>query len=319
MNKINKMLAVVITAMVIENSAYAANKTWVTDSLNAGDSRADLSYATANLSPSGPFNISGTSVQMSGKFTASALNAAYLFGVTDRLNVGIGFVMSNPQSYQWDYTVSPNSYTTTDKYDGTGDPTIGAQYLLMDRNKESMGWVIAGTFTPATGNSNADVTEIKTNGVVTTSGATGGAGNGYTKTNVSTTLSLPIMGVGDVFGKVEYIANGSTSSGGVSTQYGNQAMLTFGVEDLIGDKTTVRPYVRFTSIGSGTSGTTQIASYTGYDLGLMVTNDISKNISVSVVGEYNSLGNLTLNYANGNVWTYSGSGYTVGLGGNFFF
>ena len=65
MNKIIKTLAAVITSMVLTNSVYAANKTWVTDSLNAGDSRADLSYATANLSPSGPFNIAGTSVQMS--------------------------------------------------------------------------------------------------------------------------------------------------------------------------------------------------------------------------------------------------------------
>ena len=84
----NKVLVALIASLALANGVYAANKTGVTDSLNSGESRADLAYSSASLSPSGTITSGATSTAISVKVTGTQLSAAYLFGLTDRLNVG---------------------------------------------------------------------------------------------------------------------------------------------------------------------------------------------------------------------------------------
>jgi hypothetical protein len=62
-----------------------------------------------------------------------------------------------------------------------------------------------------------------------------------------------------------------------------------------------------------------MASYNSLDLGVDIINDISKNVSVSVTAEYNSVSNVTVNYSSGNTLSWSGTGYSLGLRGMFFF
>ena len=317
---INPLWVVFIASFLLVNVAYAENKTGVTDSLNAGDVRFDLAYVNMGSTTSGTYTAAGSPASISGINAASEFQAAYLLGVTDRLNVGIKLNLAYPQSYETDYSIGANSYTATDKFDGPGDPTIVAQYLVMDKEKDNMGMIVSLLFSPPSANSNADVTETKTNGVVTTTGITGGSGNGYTVTNIGTAISFPFMDVsGDIYSALNIIENGTKTVSGVTSNVGNEVQLELGVEKPITEKTILHPYVRFNSNRSGYSGTTQISSYTSYDMGVEFINDLSKSISIRLIGEYNLLRNVSVNYANGDAWTYSGKGYTFGLGGSFFF
>ena len=314
----NKTLVALIASLALANGVYAANKTGVTDSLNSGESRADLAYSSASLSPSGTITSGATSTAISVKVTGTQLSASYLFGLTDRLNVGIIFGLSETTNIEASYTIAPNSYVATTKYNGASDPIIGAQYLLADKKDGNMGLVVYGTFSPATAASDAPVTEVKTNGAITTAGVAGKSGNGYTTTRIGTTVSTPVS-IGDVFFGFDYSIYGEKTTNGVTSKNGAEVDFQFGVESKVSATATIRPYVRITSVGSGYSGADQNASYSGYDLGLTAINDVSKNVSLSVTGEYNSINNVATNYANGNKFSYSGTGYSLGLRGMFFF
>jgi hypothetical protein len=318
--RINLIWVAIIASFLIINSARAENKTGVTDSLNAGEIRFDLAYVNSSSITSGTFTLSGSPTAINGINAASTFQAAYLLGVTDRLNVGIKLNLAYPQSYETDYTVGANSYTATDKFNGPGDPTISAQYLVMEKEKDNMGMIVSLLFTPPSANSNGDITENRTNGVITTPGVTGGSGNGFTVTNIGTVISFPFLhGKGDVYSALNIIQNGTKTVSGVTSNVGNLVQLEFGVEKPITEKTILHPYGRINSNRGGYSGTTQISSYTSYDLGAEIINDVSKRLSIRLIGEYNLLGNISIDYANGDVWTYSGKGYTLGFGGSFFF
>ena len=83
------VLVVVFLSFLLANGACAANKTGVTDLLSAGDSRVDLDYIYLGATNNGRSTSATSSLEYSGKPTASRLGATYLFGVTDRLNMGV--------------------------------------------------------------------------------------------------------------------------------------------------------------------------------------------------------------------------------------
>ena len=142
----NKALMTLITSLALANGVYAANKTGVTDSLSAGESRVDLAYSSSSLSPNGTLTSGATSTAISVKVTGTQLSASYLFGLTDRLNVGIILGLSQTTNVESSYTIAPNSYVATSKYDGASDPIIGAQYLLADKKDGNMGCYIWDIF-----------------------------------------------------------------------------------------------------------------------------------------------------------------------------
>jgi hypothetical protein len=313
----NKVSVAVIASLLIVNGAYAANKTGVTDSLNAGDSRVDLDYGYQGLSINGTVASSTTSFDYTAKSTGSRLNVTYLFGVTDHLNMSVLFGLSNSTG-ETSYTVAPNSYVITSKNEGASNPVISAQYLLVDKKNGKMGLVVFGSFSPASAASDQGVAQVETNGVVTTTGVSGKSGSGYATSNIGATLSTPVA-MGDVFVKVEYSAYGEKSSSSGASKNGAQAALQFGLESKVSNSATVRPYVRVFSTASGYSGTTQIASHVDYSLGLEGIKDVSKSVSLSVTGEYGLVSKVESNAPNGDKGSFSGTGYLLGVRGMFFF
>ena len=313
----NKVSVALIASLLIVNGAYAANKTGVTDSLNAGDSRVDLDYGYQGFSYNGTVTSSTTSFDYSAKATGSRLNVTYLFGVSDRLNMSVIFGLSNSTG-ETSYTVAPNSYVVTSKYEGASNPGISAQYLLVDKKNGKTGLVIFGSFSPASAASDEAVAQVETNGLVTTAGVTGKSGTGYATSSIGATMSTPVAG-GDVFVKVEYSAYGEKSSSSGTSKNGAQAAVQFGLESKVGNSATVRPYARVISTASGYSGTSQISSRVDYALGFEGIRDVSKRVSFSVTGEYVALGKYDSNTSTGGKNTLSGTGYLLGVRGIFFF
>ncbi|HUX92027.1 MAG TPA: hypothetical protein VMV48_15170 [Gallionellaceae bacterium] len=317
--KISHVIFTTLAILTLTNNANAANKTHVTDSLGAGNSSMEIGYAAAGRTLTGPYvYAAGSSFTYSSKTTANQLTAAYYLGVTDNLDMGIFLPVSGRSNVTADYTIGANKYNSVAKYEGQGDVSIGARYLFLDKQKDSVSWNAVLLITPSTASSDAAVAEVTTNGTVTTAGKTGGYGNGYLTTAIASTVSVPTS-VGDIYLSGRYTTYGEKTTAGVALKSGAKMAITFGIEKMIGDKTTVSPYVRLISQAAGYSGTTTFATNTAYDLGLNLTNDISKNVSVNVGAEYNSIGDNLTNYANGDKLTLSGSGYALSLSTQIFF
>ena len=314
----NKVLAVLIASLLLANFAYAANKTGVTDSLNAGDSRVDLTYTFVNISLSSTFTSGATSAAQSAKATGTQFGASYFFGLTDRLNLGVLLALSQNSSAESSGTSGSNSIVATSKAEGDGDPSIGAQYLLADKKDGNMGLKVYGSYSPASAASDEGTSEVKINGVVNQAGVAGKPGRGYPATKIGLTYSTPIV-IGDVFVDVNYLINGEKTAQGVTSKYGATLGLVFGIESKLSDTATLRPYVRVMSVASGYSGTDQLASYNGYGLGLAAFKDVTRHFSIGVAGDYNSTNNRETNYASGAKSTSSATGYGLGLNGMFFF
>lgn len=316
MNKI--VLLGVAACFALANNSYAANKTHMTDALGAGNSRMDISFSTGNLKTTGKFLSAGTTVSMDGKITGYGIDALYAFGITDRLDIGIIFPLSQNTSVVLDYVIGANSYSATDKYEGQSDPSIGAQYLVLDKQQDRVSWNVYSKFSPAAAASDQGITEIKTNGSVTTAGTTSKSGNGYTTVSAGSTLSIP-TGAGDIFLGAMYSDFGEKSTSGVKSKNGSRTDIEFGIESMLGDRTTLTPYVRYTMRSSGYNGTNNSPASSAFDIGLGLTNDVSKNLSVGILAEYNVLNERVVNYANGDKFSYTANGYTLNLTTMFFF
>jgi hypothetical protein len=315
------LLSWTITLIAILNCscAYASNKTGVIDLLSEGEISFGLSYSmmnTALLSGATPstINTGVATAPLSGSISQKSLLASLNFGVTDKTNVRISHGLQKTLQ-EFDYTITPDNYVDTSKWEGTTDPEICIQYLLADKNNSVFGATIYGAISPAATPSNSTAPEIMTNGAMTSKGVNGGAGNGYTTTRIGSTISFPVY-VGYAFYNFEYQYGFVTS---LTSQHGTSAELTFGYEHYFGNSVTIRPYVRASAIGSSFNGRDQSASYSKYDVGAYVITDISPRFSFELFGQYSLYNNEVIYEANGNTLTLSTSGYKFGLQGIYFF
>ena len=158
----------IIVVLGLSGAAFADNKTGVTDSLREGEFRFDLSFLQTSASPSGIISIGAASSTVSGQITQDSLATAFYYGVTDKINIKISSGFSQNTNQEIDYTFSPNSYAiTTTQWEGMTTPEIGIQYALGDRLQSGVGAIVYGAFSPSTP-SYAPISEIQTNGIVTT-------------------------------------------------------------------------------------------------------------------------------------------------------
>lgn len=320
--KLNRFLLGALASYAMVNNVYAANKTHITDTLGAGNSRMDISYEVVSLNlPGTVVYAGGTSPTLPVDFKASGsrLSAAYLLGVTDRLDVGIFIPFSESLKYTQDYTIGANKYNETSKYEGQGDVIFAAQYQVLDKQQDRASLNLLGAISPSTAPSDQGTTEVVTNGTVTTTGKTGESGNGYKTITVAATLSVP-TGAADVFVRAQFDNYGERTKAGVTYKRGSRTSFLVGIENMVNEKITITPYANLdlNSASSYSSGT-NIASNNSYDLGIKVTNDLSKNVSVRVGAEYNVVDGQAITYSNGSKFYFSGKGYTFGLTTMFFF
>jgi hypothetical protein len=314
----NNLLIGVVTSFVLVSNVYAANKTHITDSIGEGNSQASISISTGNLKATGNLVLGGSTIPVDIKNVGFSVGAAYTFGITDRLDFGISFPLSNTKTIVADYAFGTNSYTNTNRYEGQGDPSVGANYLILDKKQDRVSWNIKGKFSPSVAASDAGVTEVKTNGSVTTSGTATKSGKGYTTTSISSALSIP-TGAGDLFLAVTYSEFGEKIKSGVKSKNGSDTSIMLGIESLVSDRTTLTPYGRYILTASGYDGTSNSSASSSFDVGLALTNDISKNLSIGILAEYNVINEVAVNYANGDKFSFKGNGYTLNLTTMFFF
>ncbi len=312
-------LTIMLVAVFGFSDAYAANKTGVTDILSKGEKSFELYYSTTNtsfLSGDSPSTINNgaVTVPLSGRLTQNSLLASFNFGVTDKSNVKISHGLQRTVQ-ELNYTFSPNTYVYTMTWEGTTDPEICIQYMLADKKKSEIGAIIYGAVSPAVTPSQSPVPEIMTNGTITSKGSNGGSGSGYTTTRIGSTVSFPVY-IGNAFYNFEYLYSFETS---ITSEHGRAAELTFGYEHFFNDGVTLRPYIRATAVGSSFNGQDQSASYSKYDIGAYLVNDISPRFSMELIGQYSTFNNDVIYYANGNILTFATSAYTLGLQGIFFF
>lgn len=318
--KIVRILLGVIAGFALANNVNAANKTHVTDTLGAGNSRVDISYDFGSGSLPGTYVFAGgPSFSIDYKVSTTRLSAAYYLGVTDRLDVGIFLPLSENSKYTQNYTIGANIYSKTSKDEGQGDVAFGAQYLVLDKQQDKVSWNLLGAISPSTAPSDPSTSEVVTNGTVTQAGKTGQSGNGYMTTTIASTISLPIGAV-DVFLNAHFDNYGERTRAGVTYKRGSSTSFTVGLENMVGEKITLTPYARlnFDAASSYSSGT-NIAANSGYDFGFKVTNDVSKNVSVQAGAEYTVMNDVAVTYVNGDKNNFSGKGYTFNLSAMFFF
>ncbi len=312
-------LTITLVALFNCSDAYAANKTGVTDLLSKGEISFDLSYSMMNTSIIGgaspsSINNGAAIAPLAGSISQKNLLASLNFGFTDKTNVRISHGLQNTVQ-ELDYTIAPNAYVNTSKWEGTTDPEICIQYRLADKNKSEFGAIIYGAISPATAPSNSASPEIMTNGTITSKGVNGGIGNGYTISKIGSTISFPVY-VGYAFYNLEYKYGFVTS---LTNPHGTSAELTFGYEHFLGDSVTLRPYIRASAIGSSFNGQDQSESYSKYDVGAYLISDFSPRFSLAFLSQYSLYNNEVINAANGNTLTLSTSGYKLGLQGIYFF
>lgn len=318
--RITRTLLGVIAGFALANNVNAANKTHVTDTLGAGNSRVDISYDFGSGSFPGTYVFAGgSSFPIDYKGTSTRLSAAYYLGVTDRLDIGIFLPFSDNTKQTQDYTIGANKYSETSKDEGQGDVIFGAQYLIFDKNQDKISWNVRGTISPSTAPSDSGTSEIVTNGTVTQAGKTGDSGNDYMTTGLASTISLP-TGAGDIFLAADFQNYGERTRAGVTYKRGSSSSFTVGLENMVGESITLTPYANLNFDAASTYSTgTNIAANSGYDFGFKVTNDLSKNVSVQAEAAYTVMNDVAVTYANGDKWSYSGKGYTFSLSAMFFF
>lgn len=316
--KIVRILLGVIASFALVNNVYAANKTHVTDTFGAGNSRVDISYDFGSGSLPGTFTFAGgSSSSADSKISASSLATAFHFGVTDRLDVGI--LLPFIENTKTTATLTNFGTTATDKNEGQGDVVIRARYLILDKNQDEVSWNVQGTISPSTAPDDDAISEVVVNGAVIDPGKTGDSGNGYMTTGIASTLSIP-TGTGDVFLAANFYNYGDRTKAGVTQKRGNSTSFTVGIESMAGETITFRPYARLNFDAASTdSDGTHIAASDGYDFGLIVTNDVSNNVSVQVGAEYNVINDVVLTFPTGDKLSASGNGYNFNLSAMFFF
>ena len=150
--KIVRILLGAIASFALANNIYAANKTHVTDTFGAGNGRVDISYDFGSGSLPGTLAFAGgPSIPADSKVSGSSLAAAFYYGVTDRLDVGISlqvqqyYLPLNGVTDRLDVGISlpfidntkvtftltdfVDTETLTTKNEGRGDIVIRARYL----------------------------------------------------------------------------------------------------------------------------------------------------------------------------------------------
>lgn len=299
-------------------NSYAANKTHVNDMQGAGNSQVEVTLSSGATNTPGKYTFaSGSAISMDRRTSGSTVSAGYIFGITDRIDIGLLIPVSQSLTVNRDY-VNGNRYNETTKYEGQGNMAIGLKYLILDKQKDQMSWTVQGIIQPSYASSEAATTEVQTNGVVTTAGKTGTSGNSYTTTALKTTLSVPVTS-GDLFVGVGYTSYGEGNLSGTVFKNGTNTSVTLGIETMANDRVTVTPYVKYSMTASGYGGTTTISNYTEYLFGVSVTNDVNKSLSLKIGAEYTALNDLTYTYSNSDKVTYSGNGANLNLSALIFF
>lgn len=318
MFKRTRIIVCVVASFAFVFNAYASNRTHIAETYGAGNGEADISYDALNVSFTGNYVTGGTSAPLNQTYTSNTIQADLYYGVTDRLDVGFFIPLSLTTDIQGSFSYGGTQYALDTKTNGMGDIGLSARYLLLDKQQDSLSWLISATYQPSSAPYGAATAQQTQNGVVTTQGVTGQSGNGYSESTLKTVFSVP-TGLGDAFLQLQYQINGSRTSGGVVTTNGNMTAASAGIEIPYGDATTFMPEISIASIASGTSGTTIYQPYTAETIGILTTQDFSKHFSLQLYLTYNIFNSEVSNFANGDTFTFSGNGPEGYIKGLFFF
>lgn len=313
-----KIVVAIAAYLVLASNVYAGNRTHVTETQGAGKSRASILFDLASFNMSGSKDFAGGGkTAFTAKGTGNRLTLAYILGVTDRFDIGISMPVSDTSTVDAEYT-GANVDKAQLKYEGSGDVTLLAQGLLLDKQNDKVSWLVGIMVRPSTASSDAPTPELTSNGAVVQTGKTGGSGNGFLSTMIGTAISIP-TGAGDVYFGIRHAVYGEKTTSGVKSKDGGDTWLDLGIEIMPSEKTTITPYVRYLNTEAGYDGTDKSLASNSLDAGLTVTRDVTNNLSVSFTGEYTKTGDSVTNYSSGDKSTVSGSGFTFGISGMVFF
>lgn len=315
-----RVLLGVIAGFTLASNVYAANKTHVTDTLGAGNSMVAIVYGFGAASlPGTVVFASGSSFSVDGRSSVSHFAVAYHLGVTDRLDVGVFLPFSESSKYTQNYTIGANRYNGTSKAEGQGDVVLAVQYLVLDKQQDKVSWSLLGAISPSTASSDEGTSEVVVNGTVVQTGTSGQSGRGSRSAIIDSTISIP-TGIGDAFLSADFRNYGESTSTGVTYKRGSHTSFTVGLEKMLGETITLTPYANLNFDAASTySDGTNFAANSGHDLGLKVTNDLSKNVSVQAGAEYTVMNDVAVTSSNGDKWNFSGKGYTFDFSAMFFF
>lgn len=319
-----KNLFVIMTILTLNSiPAFAdTNPTGVTDSLAAGMSEVMLAYSGASSSANVAWTISST--PFTGDFTSSSQigMAGYLYGITDKANVGIFLPVLKSSSFQYNLSNGGSNFGISKNSSGMGDLEFGARYQFSDKKKDGLGWVAYALLKPATAPSDQGSAKYTGNYYVNTPGKDAQSGTSTVDYNFGTRVASAELS--DMYLDFNYWVMGTFTYGGGATYYqpGNVTSLFWGIEKLLAEKLTFRPEVGLSSVGSSTNSLVKSTtnSYTNIGVDASLIYDISKNVSVLANGGYAIGGNETISYANGNSLSLSSiTTYTYGVAVDFFF
>jgi hypothetical protein len=195
---------------------------------------------------------------------------------------------------------------------------LRAQYLLLDKQQDKVSWIVLGHYSPSTASSEDGTSEVSINGSVVTPGKTGKPGRGYAETGLATALAIP-TGVGDVVLTASFTSGGEKTSAGVKDKYGDTKAFGLYLESMIGERTTLTPFVGYSMAGADTFGTQTTTSTNYYTLGVGLTHDVSKAFSIKVDTSYLILNDTSYTDNSGMKITYSSKSYGLRLSTLFFF
>ncbi len=315
----NIFVASIALFLTLINSVFAANKTHVADTQGAGNSRVSIAYIFASVDLSGQYDVlGGGTIFISGKETGNTLALEYMLGVTDRFDIGISMPLSDAVTADAEYKNGTDTFKQQYKTEGVGDISFIAQALLLEKQESKISWGVGLKFRPATAASDEGDSELTTNGVVTQVGKPGKAGNGYSSTRIGTLISIPAGG-GDFYIEATHSVYGEKTTAGVKSKNGSDTTLSFGIEVMPSDKTTIAPYARYMNTSSGYSGTGTKLAYSIFGAGLSITQDVSKHLSVKFDGAYVKVGDIVTNYSSGDKSTMSGGGLGFNISAMTFF
>ncbi|HLP98041.1 MAG TPA: hypothetical protein VK149_06325 [Sideroxyarcus sp.] len=315
--KIGPIIIGAVACLVLSSNVYAANKTHITDTLGAGNSKMDIGFGINGGTGKSSILFSGssTTLNIDSKVSGYTLSAGYSLGITDRLDVSVSAPLFVKQKST---TELPSNTTTSVKTEGQGDVTLSAQYLVLEKQQDKISWLVRGVISPSTAPADEGVAEVTVNGTVTLQGKTAKPGRGYTRTGFATALAIPTS-IGDAVFAASYDGGGERTSSGITRKYGDTKAFNLYLESMINERTTLTPCIGYSMFGAGTYGAQNVPSNSSYSLGIGLTHDVSKAFSIQANTIYSIQKETTYTNIYGSKITTSGNSYGLSLSTLFFF
>ncbi len=314
---IKQIVVATLACFALVNNATAANKTHVDDLQGAGKSRVGISAHLKNLNFTGNSLQSSVNYAATGTYSLSRYQLDYVYGITDKFDLAVVVPFANTLSVQTTYIKSPNTFVDY-QASGLGDIEVQGKYKIFDKEQDKLSWIVGGGFIPSTAASDPGTPQITTNGVITTKGVTGKSGNGYTTTIIGTLVSIP-SAIGGVYASILNYTYGSKTTAGVAYQRGSDIVVELGTEYMLNDVTTVTPFLGFVNTASSRHGTSTTAASSSTIIGVALTQDLSKSLSLQGSISSYTTSNVVTTYGNGDVLTLGASGYQFNISAKFFF